>query len=232
MSYENPELQSPTPPSADSAIQPDAPDFVETPDVQPLSTVHEPTPIWLFLICGFALFMTGSSFTGFGSFGQGLYDQGMAGAESAGGSQATAEVAETPMELGKKVFSGNCASCHQASGEGQPGSYPPLVGSEFVLGSKERLAAIILKGIQGPFHVKGTLYATQAMPAQEMLLTPEKIADVMTYIRGSWGNTASAVTPDEVNAAKTKYASRTATWNEADLLKLPSQDSAPADKKP
>jgi len=232
MSRQNPQIESPPPPSPDEAIQPNAPDFIETPEVAPLSIEREPLPAWLYLLCGFALFLAGSSFTGFGIFGQGLLDQGPGGPALASHSQATTEAAATPMDLGKKVYGSNCANCHQASGQGQPGSYPPLVGSEWVLGSKERLAAILLKGIQGPLTVKGATFSTQVMPAQEGLLTPEKITNLMTYIRGSWGNTANAVTPDEVTAAKTKFASHQAAWTEADLLKIAPNGPDHSDKKP
>ena len=232
MSHQNPQVESPPQPSGNDAIQPKAPDFIETPEVAPLSTEREPLPIWLYLLCGFALFLVGSSFTGFGIFGRDLLDQGPGGPSLASGSQAAVEAPASPMDLGKKVYGGNCASCHQASGAGEPGSYPPLVGSDYVLGSKERLAAILLKGLQGPLTVAGASFGTQVMPAQETILTPEKIANLMTYIRGSWGNTANAVTTDEVNAAKTKFASQTASWTEAGLLKIAPNGPDPSDKKP
>jgi len=232
MSNQNPQVESPTPPSGDDAIQPNAPDFIETPEIAPLSTDREPLPVWLYLLCGFLLFLAGSSFTGFEVFGQGLLDQGPGGPVLASSSQAAAEGPATPMDIGKKVYGGNCANCHQSSGEGAPGSYPPLPGSEWVVGSKERLAAILLKGLQGPVTVKGATFSTQAMPAQESILTPEKIADLMTYIRGSWGNTAGPVTVDEVNAAKAKFASQPAAWSEAELLKIAPHGLDPTDKKP
>jgi mono/diheme cytochrome c family protein len=232
MSHQNPQVESPPQPSGNDAIQPNAPDFIETPEVAPLSAEREPLPLWLYLFCGFVLFMVGSSFTGFGIFGRDLLDQGPGGPVLANASEAITETPATPMDLGKKVYGGNCANCHQASGEGQPGSYPPLVGSEFVLGAKERLAAILLKGLQGPLTVAGASFGTQAMPAQEGTLTPEKLADLMTYIRGTWGNTANAVSVDEVNAAKTKYASRSTAWTEAELLKIAPNGPDPSDKKP
>src|SRR5271168_1456981 len=137
MSTQNPNVESPTPPSGNDAIQPNAPDFIETPEVAPLSSEREPLPIWLILLCMVALFLAGSSFTGLGSFGQGLLDQGPGGPVHAAGAATAAAAPLTPMQLGKKIYDGNCASCHQASGVGSPGSYPPLVNSEFVLGSKE-----------------------------------------------------------------------------------------------
>lgn len=230
MNFENPELQPPQIP-ADKPIQPGSLDFVETPDVVPSAEGHEPLPIWLYLICGFALFMAGSSFTGFNTFGFGLLDQGQGAPAMTNARETQGATAADPMALGKKLYGANCASCHQASGEGQPGSYPPLVGSEWVLGSKERLAAVLFKGLQGQVTVKGSTFGTMAMPAQESVLTPEKIANLMTYIRGSWGNTANAVTVDEVNTAKTKVASQSAAYNEAELLKIAPHGPDPSDKK-
>ena len=232
MSHQNPQVESPPQPSGNDAIQPNAPDFIETPEVAPLSDEREPLPVWLYLFCGFILFLVGSSFTGFGIFGRDLLDQGPGGPVPASGSQAMAEAPATPMDLGKQIYGGNCANCHQPSGLGQPGSYPPLVNSEWVCGSKERLAAILLKGVQGPLTVTGNSFGTMVMPAQESVLTPEKLADLMTYIRGSWGNTDNAVSVDEVNAAKTKFASRTTAWTQADLLKIAPHGPDPSDKKP
>ena len=230
MSHQNPGVESPTPPHPDEALQPNSPDFKEMPAVPPLSETPEPMPIWLYVVCGFILFLVGSSFTGFQIFGQGMLDQGPGGPAVAS-SAAEAAAPATPMDLGKKVYGGNCANCHQASGEGQPGSYPPLAGSEWVMGSKERLAAILLKGVQGPLNVKGASYSTQVMPAQEASLTPEKIADLMTYLRGTWGNNAGPVSVDEVNAAKAKFASQKSAWSEADLLKIAVHGPDPTDKK-
>ncbi|HEV3270574.1 MAG TPA: cytochrome c [Candidatus Methylacidiphilales bacterium] len=232
MSHQNPQVESPPQPSGNDAIQPNAPDFIETPEVAPLSAEREPLPLWLYLFCGFLLFMVGSSFTGFGIFGRGLLDQGPGGPAMASASQAGPEAPLTPAQLGKTIYAGNCANCHQKTGAGQPGKYPPLVASEWVCGSKERLAAILLKGVQGPITVTGSTFGTDVMPAQEAVLTPEKIADLMTYIRSDWGNTANAVSVDEVNAVKAKYTSRTTAWTEPELLKIAPNGPDPSDKKP
>jgi len=233
MSKQNPHVESPPTPSGDDAIQPNAPDFIEMPEVTPLSTEREPLPVWLYLLCGFALFLAGSSFTGFQIFGRDLLDQGPGGPTVASGSQSTAEVAATPLDIGKKLYGGNCANCHQASGEGQPGSYPPLVGSEYVLGSKERLAAVLLVGISGSLSVKGETFSTQAMPGWAGIFTDEKLAAIMTYLRGSWGNTAGPVKPEEVAAARTKFGSHLAApFCEADLMGIAPNGPDPSEKKP
>lgn len=231
MNYENPEIKAEPHPLAHEAIQPGAPDFVETPEVTALPQPHEPLPIWLYVICGFALFLAGSSFAGFETFGQGLYDQGPGAPLASSKGQQTAAAVEDPMALGKKVYNGNCANCHQATGEGQPGKYPPMGGSEWVVGSKERLAAIILHGLNGPVTVRGSSYGTDQMAAWGGVLSDKKIADVMTYIRGSWGNTASAVKPEEVAAARTKFTSQAVPYCEADLLKIAPNGPDPGDKK-
>jgi mono/diheme cytochrome c family protein len=228
MSYQNPGVESPKS-HPDEALQPTSPDFKEMPHVPPLAETRDPIPTWLFIVCGIILFLSGSSFTGFDVFGQGMLDQGPGGPV---GSSATAQVEApaTPMDLGKKVYGQNCANCHQGSGAGQPGSYPPLVNSEYVLGSKQRLIAILLKGIQGPLTVQGSVYSTAVMPAQESVLTPEKIANLATYLRGSWGNKAGPVSVDEVSAAKAKFASQNGAWTEADLMKIAPNGPDPTDK--
>ncbi len=229
MSTHNPELQPPPHLPPNEAIQPEAPDFVETPDMTPGLGEHEPLPVWLYLVCGFALFLAGTSFTGFATFGLGIMDQGPGGAAIS--TAPTTEVAETPMSLGKRFYSGNCAACHQASGEGTAGSYPPLGGSEWVIGNKERLAAIVLHGLTGPITVKGATFSAMVMPSWQGSLSDEKIADIMTYMRATWGNTANAVTTDEVAAVRAKYASHSSPWSEAGLIKIAPNGPDPSDKK-
>jgi mono/diheme cytochrome c family protein len=231
MSKQNPHVESPPPPAHDASIQPYSPDFVETPDVPPLSSDREPLPGWIYLVCGFALFLTGSSFTGFQIFGQDMLDQGPGGLAMMGPSNAPPPPA-TPMDIGKSLYNGNCANCHQGSGEGEPGSYPPLIASEWVMGSKERLAAIMLHGISGSISVKGDTFSTQVMPGWAGNFTDEKMAAIMTYIRGTWGNTMGPVKPEEVAAARAKFASQgDAPFTEETLMKIAPNGPDPADKK-
>ena len=232
MSNENPHLISPQPPDPHEAIQPDSPDFRETPDLPPFSDLREHFPVWLYLICGVALFFAGSSFTGFQTFGRGMLDQGPGGpVASVAGAQAEAPM--SPAEMGAKIYGQNCASCHQGTGAGQPGMYPPLVGSNWVIGSKLRLAALLLKGLQGPVTVTGAsgTYGVAVMPAQETALTPAKLANLMTYLRSAWGNKAGPVTEDEVNAAKTKFTSQNGAWSEQQLQAIAPDGPDPTDKK-
>ncbi len=111
---------------------------------------------------------------------------------------------------GAQVFTGKCAACHQASGLGLPGVFPPLAASDWVTGSDKRLVQILLHGIQGPIAVAGTTY-NGLMPPWKMLSDAE-IAAVATYIRGAFGNGAAAVTADLVASERVATASRTTPW--------------------
>ena len=111
---------------------------------------------------------------------------------------------------GAQVFTGKCAACHQASGLGLPGVFPPLARSPWVSGSKERLLAILLHGVQGPIEVLGITY-NGMMPAWNALSDAE-LAAVSTYVRKAFGNTGSAITVGDVVAARTATAARTSPW--------------------
>ena len=94
---------------------------------------------------------------------------------------------------GKQVFTANCVACHQATGKGLPGVFPPLDGSEWVHGDARTLANILLHGINGEIEVAGTTYKG-AMPAFQQLGDAE-LAAVATYIRSAWSNKAEALEP-------------------------------------
>jgi mono/diheme cytochrome c family protein len=94
---------------------------------------------------------------------------------------------------GKKVY-GTCVACHQNSGLGQTGQFPPLAGSEWVVGNTEALSMIIHNGVAGKIEVSGTQYNGN-MSAFGANLNAKELAALMTYIRTSWGNNASIVSP-------------------------------------
>jgi ubiquinol-cytochrome c reductase cytochrome b subunit len=117
----------------------------------------------------------------------------VAGAAGGGPSASVAD--------GATVFAANCSGCHGAAGAGQPGVFPPLAGNPVVVGDKSKVIHILNNGLNGAIVVAGTTYNGQ-MPAWKGNLTPAQIADVITYIRSSWGNKGDAVTTAEVTAAK------------------------------
>jgi mono/diheme cytochrome c family protein len=118
-----------------------------------------------------------------------------------------------------------CAVCHQDTGLGVPGQFPPLAGSDWVLAEgPNRIIRVVLHGGQPPMVVNGVTYGALAMPPWKDSLKDEEIAAVLTYIRSSWGNKASPVKASQVKAIREKEASRGLPWNGAELLTVPDKD--------
>lgn len=92
---------------------------------------------------------------------------------------------------GKQLFAANCVACHQATGLGLPGVFPPLDGAEWVLGDARILANILLHGIDGEIRVAGSTYQG-AMPAFKQLSDAE-LAAVASHVRTAWSNKAAPV---------------------------------------
>lgn len=117
---------------------------------------------------------------------------------------------------GKQVFTAQCVACHQATGKGLPGVFPPLDGSEWVTGDTRTLANILLHGINGEIEVEGVVYKG-AMPAFQQLGDAE-LAAVASYIRGSWSNKAEAL-PPELFEKERKASTRTTPFEGGAALK-------------
>ncbi len=132
---------------------------------------------------------------------------------------------------GKGVYSNNCASCHQASGLGAPGQYPHVKGSEFVIHGEKRIAAILLRGINGPLQVDGKGYNGN-MQAWAATLTPTQIAQVISYIRNDWGNSAGVIYEDQITEAKKLVGALDKQYNEAELRAIPQDENLPPSKWP
>ncbi|MFW5451389.1 MAG: c-type cytochrome [Methylophagaceae bacterium] len=103
------------------------------------------------------------------------------------------------IENGKKLYGTNCVACHQATGQGIPGAFPPLAGSDY-LADKQKAISAPVNGLQGKITVNGTDY-NSAMPAFGHI-SDQDIADIMTYVMNSWGNEGGDVTADEVAQAR------------------------------
>lgn len=108
---------------------------------------------------------------------------------------------EMQMAKGKQIYMGNCFACHLPSGEGIPGVFPPLAKSDYMMADRDRAIRIVMKGLNGPITVNGQAY-NGVMPPQRDILTEEQMADVLTYVTNTWGNTAEAFTVDDVRRVK------------------------------
>jgi len=97
---------------------------------------------------------------------------------------------------GKKVYETYCLACHQADGTGVTRLNPPLVKTSWVLGDKKVLIGIVLNGLDEAIEIDGDTYSN--VMASHDFLKDQEIADVLTYVRNSFGNKASPVTPEEV----------------------------------
>jgi len=138
------------------------------------------------------------------------------------------------IDSGKEIYmkaapgGGLCFTCHQPNGQGISGQFPPLAGSDWVLGEKERLIKISIHGLMGEIEVNGVKYNNVMAPPgiPPGSLTDKQIADVLTYIRNEWGNSASAVSPEEVATVRLTVKDRAAMqmWTAAELQKDNSSD--------
>lgn len=119
---------------------------------------------------------------------------------------------------GAELFT-RCAACHQASGLGVPGAYPPLAGSEWLLNNPEVPIRIVLHGLQGPITVKNTSFNNAMTPFADQL-TDAEIAAIITYERSSWGNNASKITAEQVASVRAATKAQTAPWKPDELKGL------------
>lgn len=116
-----------------------------------------------------------------------------------------AEAAEKTFDeriaAGKSLYMQNCASCHQANGEGIANAFPPLANSDYLMEREDLGVDIVVNGLTGPITVNGKLY-NSAMPA--LGLDDDKVASILTYVRNSWGNEGGVVTLEDVKKFKKK----------------------------
>ncbi|MDP4290041.1 MAG: cytochrome c [Bacteroidota bacterium] len=106
------------------------------------------------------------------------------------------------LKNGKEIYRKFCLSCHQKDGSGVPNTYPPLIRSTWVKGNKTKLILVLLNGLEGEITVNEDYY-NGYMPKQNKL-SDKKIASVLTFIRQSFNNASSVVSPKEVKALRGK----------------------------
>jgi mono/diheme cytochrome c family protein len=191
----------------------------------------EPLSIWLIAVYGLAIFFGGAYLGRFsGNFSGDSLDPALIPTHKKSGPQGPGEQTQelSQADRGKKIFSANCAVCHQPNGLGAAGQgYPPLAGSEYVNGGTRRVGMIVLKGLQGPVTVKGQQFGTAVMQPWDKTLTDAKIADVLTYVRQEWGNKAGPVTTAQIAGLRKELASHPESFTEADLKAVPADAELP-----
>jgi mono/diheme cytochrome c family protein len=133
------------------------------------------------------------------------------------------------IRMGQAKFEVTCALCHGNDGQGKPGQAPPLAGSDWVNAEGvNRLVRIPVLGLNGPIEVKGQPYSfgsgmTPMAPnsARQSTFTDEELANVLTYIRGAWGNKAPPVTTEQVKAIRDELGNRSQALTVDELKSLP-----------
>ena len=140
---------------------------------------------------------------------------------SGGGSRRLLNSEEEAMfAIGRQHYITSCAGCHGGEGEGLKRFGPPLVDSEWVLGDEDRLALLVLHGVEGPIEVNGKVYGSPeilpVMPSHS-ILDDATISSILTYIRCEWGHTAGPVKPGTVSRLRHRTQGRVQPWKVEDL---------------
>jgi mono/diheme cytochrome c family protein len=127
------------------------------------------------------------------------------------------------MVIGKRLFTQNCAVCHQQTGLGVAGQFPPLAGSEWVLSQDwhgdNHIVRIVLHGFHEPVTVKGEQF-NNVMAPWGKVLKDEQIAAVLTYVRNEWGNKAPPITKEFVSKIREETKDRTEPWTQKELQSI------------
>lgn len=106
------------------------------------------------------------------------------------------------VQKGETLYKQYCLTCHQADGYGVPNMNPPLIKTKYVTGDKKKLILWVLSGSgTNKLSIDGVTYRNK-MPSQKNL-KDEEVADILTYVRNSFGNKASMITPAEVKSVRT-----------------------------
>jgi mono/diheme cytochrome c family protein len=117
--------------------------------------------------------------------------------------------AQTPIQRGKAIYEQTCLPCHQADAGGVPGMTPPLRKSPYVQGAPAKLIGIVLQGLNDGVEIDGETYSNP-MPPFGSVLNDKDIADVLSYLRGHFGNKAGPISKPQVGKIRQYYSKTTA----------------------
>lgn len=187
----------------------------------------DPTvPIWLFVVMLLLLFWGAIYFDEHG----GWFESQVYGPYTSAEQLKEFQVAggPNPFEQGRAVYNKTCIACHQANGQGAPGTFPPLAGSDWV-NEKEpgRMIRIVLQGFSGPgLKINGQPFNTGSAMVPWNALSDDDIAAVITFVRGNkeWNNSASPVTPEQVAAIRKKVQNHPLSFTPDEMLQISPAD--------
>ncbi len=173
-----------------------------------------PVPVFLIFLFSALAFWGGCYLTKYsGGFRSDVFDPTWAPQK-----EAASVVAFDPLKQGKKLFARTCQQCHQATGQGIPAVYPPLVQSPWALGEDERLASLLILGMSGPLEVLGHEFNGNMPPVG--MWKDRDIAAVLTYVRQEWGNNAPLVSEETVAGARRAIGSRSKPWTPEEIQRI------------
>ena len=128
---------------------------------------------------------------------------------------AFVKASDEQMKRGAAVYARTCIACHQPTGMGLPPVFPPIANAPIVVGNPELPIKFILQGLMGPITVNGVTYNSMMPPVAGV--SDADVADVLTYVRQSFGNKGNPVSADQVKAVRAATAGRTTMWTTAEL---------------
>ncbi|MFP5358551.1 MAG: copper-containing nitrite reductase [Gammaproteobacteria bacterium] len=117
-------------------------------------------------------------------------------AEAAQAAATGTPTKQQQIKAGEVLYKGTCSVCHQNNGEGLPGVFPPLAKADYLMADKKRAIDVVLNGLAGPVTVNGEPYNSVMPPMRQ--LTDDEVANILTYVMNSWGNSGGVVAPGEV----------------------------------
>jgi len=172
---------------------------------------NAPAPMWAIFMLMIVSIIAG------GQLGQNPFNATVVDVRPGGsGGGDTLDPFQTAMKKGSSGYS-VCGGCHQGNGNGIPGQFPPLAGSEWVQGGTERLIRVAQHGLVGAITVKGQGYNTPGgMMGFGAAMSAQDLANVLTYVRNSWGNEGTMITKEMVEKVRSEE-KRATQWTEADL---------------
>lgn len=139
------------------------------------------------------------------------------GSETSGSSKPDSKTAAAKPD-GAAIYSAQCSACHQGNGQGVPGAFPPLAGSEWLQTDAAIPVAIVHDGLQGKIEVAGNSFQG-VMPKFGGTLSDAELAAVLNYARNEWGNSAKEIDPATVTEHKERFGDRK-DWSAEELKEV------------